>query len=72
MTDNLTYRHGIDNIFDFHFMEDFTTILALKDDGIDTSNLKYEDEDDFYCFSEKKVFTESEIFKKFNIQRVAS
>jgi hypothetical protein len=64
---NIEYKYGIDNIFDFGFMEDFTTIASFKEDGNDTSNIAYEDEDDFYCYSEKKAYTEAELFKKFNI-----
>jgi len=71
MTTSLVYKYGQDNIFDFSFMDDFTTILSLQDEGIDTSNIKYQDEDDFYCFSEKKAYTENELFEKFNIKRVA-
>ena len=74
MTTNLTYRHGHkeDNIFDFSVINDFTTvILAREEYNIDISNLKYQDEDDFYCFSENLAYLEDELFKKFNIQRVA-
>ena len=71
MTNNLVYRYGKDNIFDFSFMEDFTTVLIFKEDGNNISNIKYEDEDDFYCFSEKKTYTKDELFKKFNIKKVA-
>ena len=57
----------IDNIFDFSFMDDFTTIgLAKEEYGIDVSELKFED--DFHCFSEKKSFTTEELYKKFNIE----
>lgn len=66
--DRFVYRPGIDNIFDFSFMDDFTTVvLAEEEYGIDTSELKYEDGDDFYSFSEKKSYTAEELFKKFNI-----
>ena len=71
MTNNLVYRYGKDNIFDFSFMEDFTTVLAFKEDGNNISNIKYEDEDDFYCYSEKKTYTKDKLFKKFNIKKVA-
>lgn len=64
--DRLVFRPEIDNIFEFSFMDDFTTVvLAKKEYGIDMSELKYED--DFYCFSEKKSYTAEELFKKFNI-----
>ena len=67
--DRLVYRHEIENIFDFSFMVDFTTvILAEEEYGIDISELKYEDGDDFYCFSEKKSYTTKELFNKFNIE----
>lgn len=72
MGEKLLYKYGQDNIFDFSFMNDFTTvILAREEYNIDISNLKYQDEDDFYCFSEKIAYSENELFKKFNIQRVA-
>ena len=70
--DRLTLIPKIDNIFEFGFMDDFTTVLLAKEDyGIDISNLKYQNEDDFYCFSEKKVYSDEELYKKFNICLVA-
>lgn len=61
------FRPKIDNIFEFSFMDDFTTIVLAKEAyGIDISELKYED--DFYCFSEKKSYTTKELYKKFNIE----
>lgn len=67
--DKFTYIHGIDNLFDFNFMDDFTTVyLAEEEYGIDISELKFEDGDDLYCFSEKKSYTFEEICKKFNIE----
>lgn len=71
MTNSLEYKYGQDNIFDFSFMADFTTIASFKEDGNDISNIFYHDEDDFYCYSEKKSYTEKELFKKFNIKKVA-
>lgn len=69
--ETLIYRHGEDNICDFYFMEDFTTVaLADEEYGIDTAELKYKDEDDFYCFSEDRSYTEDELFARFNIQKV--
>ncbi len=63
----LTYRKDIDNIFDFGFMDDFTTVLLAKEEyKIYISNLYYED--DFYCFSENKVYSQKELFNKFNIK----
>ncbi len=57
----------IDNIFEFSFMDDFTTVMLSKEVyGIDISELKYED--DFYSFSEKKSYTTEELYKKFNIE----
>jgi hypothetical protein len=65
--DRLAFRPKIDNIFEFGFMDDFTTIMLAKEEyGIDIPQLKYED--DFYCFSEKKSYTTEELYKKFNIQ----
>lgn len=67
----LTYEHGIDNIFDYDFMDDFTTVILAKEEyGVDISNLTYQDEDDFYCFSEKKAYTQDELFKRFNIVEI--
>ena len=61
------FRPEIDNIFEFSFMDDFTTVeLAKEEYGIDISELKYGD--DFYCFSEKKTYTTEELYKKFNIE----
>jgi len=71
MENNLVYRYGKDNVFDFGFMKDFTTILAFKEDGNDISNIQYIDKDDFYCYSDKKVYTEKELFKKFNVKKMA-
>jgi hypothetical protein len=70
MNDSLIYRYSKDNIFDFSFMEDFTTILAFKEDGKNISKINYKDEDDFYCYSENKSYTEDELFEKFNIKKV--
>ncbi len=60
------FRPEIDNIFEFGFMDDFTTVVLAKEEyGIHMPELKYED--DFYCFSEKKSYTTEELYKKFNI-----
>ena len=67
--DRLTLIPKIDNIFEFGFMDDFTTVILAKENyGIDISELKYKDEDNFYCFSEKKTYTSEELYKKFNIE----
>lgn len=67
--DRVAFTPKIDNIFEFGFMDDFTTIaLAKEEQGIDILKLNYEDEEDFYCFSEKKVYTSEEIYKKFNVE----
>jgi hypothetical protein len=71
MENNLVYKYGKDNIFDFSFMEDFTTVLAFEEDGNKIANLVYQDKDDFYCYSEKKTYTEDELLEKFNIEKVA-
>ena len=53
--DKVTFNPRNENIFDFHFLDDFTTvILAEEEYDVDISNLKFGDGDDFYCFSEKK------------------
>ena len=48
MANSLNYKIGIDNIFDFSFM------------------------DDFYSFIENKVYSEKDLFKKFNIRKVTA
>jgi hypothetical protein len=64
------HENDIENIFAYSFMDDFTTVvLAEEEYNINIQNLKYKDEDDFYCFSEKKSYTKDELFTKFNIQR---
>jgi hypothetical protein len=69
--DKLFYNPKGDNIFEFSFMNDFTTVvLAEEEYGIDISKLKYENIDDFYCFGEKKAYTQEELFKRFNIQAI--
>lgn len=71
MKNDLIYKYGIDNIFDFSFMEDFTTVILAKEEyEIDISELDFKNEDDFYSFSENKAYTENELFEKFNIKRV--
>ena len=66
--DRRVFRPKFDNIFEFGFMDDFTTVVLAKEEyGVDISQLKYNDEDDFYCFSEKKSYTNKELYKKFNI-----
>ena len=71
MKNDLIYKYGIDNIFDFSFMEDFTTVILAKEEyEIDISKLDFRNEDDFYSFSENKAYTEDELFEKFNIKRV--
>ena len=67
--DKRVFRPEIDNIFDFSFMDDFTTIILAEEQyGIDISKLKYKDGDDFYCFSERKSYTTEELYKNFNIE----
>lgn len=71
MKNDLIYKYGIDNIFDFSFMEDFTTVILAKEEyEIDISKLDFKNEDDFYSFSENRVYTENELFEKFNIKGV--
>lgn len=65
--DRPVFNPEIDNIFEFSFMDDFTTIeLAKSEYGIEISDFKFED--DFYCFSEKKSYSTEELSKKFNIE----
>ena len=72
MKNDLIYKYGIDNIFDFSFMEDFTTVILAKEEyEIDISKLDFKNEDDFYSFSENRAYTENELFEKFNIKRVS-
>ena len=71
MANSLNYKIGIDNIFDFSFMDDFTTVILAKEEyNIDISTLNYQNEDDFYSFIENKVYSEKELFEKFNIKKV--
>ena len=72
MANSLNYEVGIyDNIFDFSFMDDFTTVILAKEEyNIDISTLSYQNEDDFYSFVENKVYNEKELFEKFNIKKV--
>ena len=63
----IVFRPEIDNIFDFSFMDDFTTIGFAKEEyGIDISELNFEE--DFYCFGEKKCYSAEELYKRFNIE----
>ncbi|OGS70802.1 MAG: hypothetical protein A3F91_09825 [Flavobacteria bacterium RIFCSPLOWO2_12_FULL_35_11] len=64
----LTFTPNTDNIFEFGFMDDFTTVAILKENGEDISKIEYQDEDNFYCFSEQKVYSNEELYKKFNIE----
>jgi hypothetical protein len=68
--EKLTYKYGEDNIFDYYFMNDFTTVAILIEDGKEVSHLNFEDEDNFYCYSEDKTYTKKELFEKFNIEEV--
>lgn len=71
MENSINYKIGIDNIFDFSFMDDFTTVILAKEEyNIDISTLNYQNEDDFYSFIENKVYSEKDLFKKFNIRKV--
>mgnify|MGYP000520578315 CR=1 FL=1 len=64
MANSLNYKIGIDNIFDFSFMDDFTTVILAKEEyNIDISTLNYQNEDDFYSFIENKVYSEKDLFK---------
>ena len=64
------FNPKVDNIFAFSFMDDFTTVdLAIEEYGIDKSDFKFGD--DFYCFSEKKSYTDEKLFKKFNIKVIS-
>lgn len=67
--DRLIYKPNFDNIFDFSFMDDYTTVvLAQEEYGIDISELKFENDDDLYCFSEKKSYKAEHLYEKFNIE----
>ena len=71
MANSLNYKIGIDNIFDFSFMDDFTTVILAKEEyNIDISTLNYQNEYDFYSFIENKIYSEKDLFKKFNIRKV--
>ncbi len=61
------FRPNIDNIFEFSFMDDFTTVeLAKEEYGINISEFNIEDE--FYSFSEKKSYTTKELYKRFSVE----
>ncbi len=65
--DKRIFRPECENIFEFGFMDDFTTVeLAKEEYGIHISKLKHEN--DFYCFSEKKTYSTEDLYKKFNIE----
>jgi hypothetical protein len=46
----------------------FLREFPSKELEIDHKFPNYEDEEDFYCFSEKKVYTSEDIYKKFNVE----
>jgi hypothetical protein len=70
--DRVIFNPKIDNIFEFGFMDDFTTVILAKEEyEIDIANLEYQNEDDFYCFSEQKAYSDKELYQKFNICLVA-
>lgn len=70
--DRVTFNSKTDNIFEFGFMDDFTTVILAKEEyEIDITNVEYQNEDDFYCFSENKAYTSEELYQKFNIYLVA-
>ena len=75
-TESIIIKHGVDNIFEYGFMDDFTTVMAYLEDGGDLSqidekqlmdNLYF---DDFYCFSENKIYRKMELYKKFNMVEI--
>ena len=75
-TESIIIKHGVDNIFEYGFMDDFTTVMAYLEDG---GNLSQIDEkklmdslyfDDFYCFSENKIYGKTELYKKFNVVEI--
>lgn len=70
--DRVAFTPKTYNIFEFGFMNDFTTMLLAKEEyNIGISKLKYQDEDDFYCFSQNKAYTSENLYQKFNIYLVA-
>jgi len=70
--ERVTFNSKIDNIFEFGFMDDFTTVILAKEEyEIDIANVEYQSEDDFYCFSEQKAYSYKELYRKFNICLVA-
>lgn len=67
--DRIIFRPKVDNIFEFSFMDDFTTVeLAKEEYGIDIS--EFNNKADFYSFSENKSYTTEEIYKKFSIEDI--
>lgn len=69
-------EHGVDNIFEYWFMNDFTTVAAHLEDRGDLSHMRKKEietslyRDDFYCLSEKKVYTAESLHAKFNIVEI--
>ena len=69
MSDRLVHKYGQYNLYDFSFMDDFIPIREYEKIG-NMSNLTYQDKNDFYCYSENKVYTEKELFNKFDIDKI--
>jgi hypothetical protein len=76
--EQLTYTHGIDNIFDYPFMSDFTTAALAKEvynidifDIVENYVGEYNDEL-FYCFSEHSFYNREQLFQLFNVLDISS
>ncbi|MEY4504212.1 MAG: hypothetical protein RL154_505 [Pseudomonadota bacterium] len=74
--EQIVLQYGIDNIFEYGFMNDFTTVTTYLEDGGDLSHIDNKQvekaiyNDDFYCVSEDKIYSKNEIYKKFNIVEI--
>lgn len=73
---SIVLEYGVDNIFEYWFMDDFTTVAAYLEDGGDLLHIDKKGietslyRDDFYCLSEKKAYTAESLYAKFNIVEI--
>jgi hypothetical protein len=49
-------------------IRDNAIIASMEEDGIDTQHLSNYDEDSFYCMSENRVYSNEQLYEKFNIK----
>lgn len=76
-TEKIVLESGIDNIFEYSFMQDFTTVAVYLEEGGDLSHLcdsaikKCLYRDDFYSLVKMRPYTKDELYAKFNIFEIA-